>query len=328
LNDSEANAGGAEFNTMHRDPSGKFEVKEDGTYYVQVRDLFSQPKPNPALVYHLVIRKPAPDFQLAALATAPSPTKKDAKDIVLSTTALRRGETLPIKVIAWRRDGFDGEIEVTARGLPPAVAAAPCRIESGKNSALLFLTATDDATASNGAVRILGTGVINGADVSRTAAAASVIWGTADPAVEGVMTRVTAGGALSVAEEAVPVWVHAASNVIETAVGKTAKINFLLERREPFSGALKLKPFGLAALDSVPELDVDAKATNLVLQIDLKEKKVLAGTHVFALQVSPQAKAASDSSKKPKDAPPAFYSEPVVLRVKPAPAPATNSPAK
>jgi len=52
------------------------------------------------------------------------------------------------------------------------------------------------------------------------------------------------------------------------------------------------------------------------------------GTHVFALQVSPQAKPASDTNKKPKDAPPAFYSAPVVLQVNPAPVAPTNSPAK
>jgi hypothetical protein len=105
------------------------------------------------------------------------------------------------------------------------------------------------------------------------------------------------------------------------------KINFLIEREASFTGGgLKLKPFGLPALDSIPELDVDAKATNLVLQIDLREKKVPVGTHSFALQVSPQPATPSEKGKKPKEPGPAFYSEPVVLHVKPTPP--TNSPAK
>jgi hypothetical protein len=165
--------------------------------------------------------------------------------------------------------------------------------------------------------------------VSRIAAPVTVVWGTADPAIEAPVSRGAASGALSVMEAAVPVRVHAASNVIEATTNRAIKINFLIERSEAFSGgALKLKPFGFAALDSVPELDVDAKATNLVLQIDLREKKVPVGTHSFALQVSPQASTSSDKSKKAKEPSPAFYSEPVVLRVKPTPPPQTNSPAK
>lgn len=328
LNDSEANIGGPEFNTTHRDPSGKFEVKEDGTYLVQVRDLFTQSQRNPALVYHLAIHKPSPDFRLAAIPVAAVPAKKDAKDIGVSTTSLRRGETLPMKVVAFRRDGFDGDISVAA-DLPEGVTSAPCVIEKGKTSALLFLTAAADSAALDGRAAVRGVATFGGAELSRVAAPVTVVWGTADPAAESPVSRVAASGALSVTEATVPVRVHAASNVIETATNRAVKINFLIERSESFSGgALKLKPFGFAALDSVPELDVDAKATNLVLQIDLREKKVPVGTHTFALQVSPQPAPSSDKSKKAKEPPPAFYSEPVVLRVKPAPPPQTNSPAK
>jgi hypothetical protein len=328
LNDSEANFGGPEFNTTHRDPSGKFEVKEEGTYLVQVRDLFTQSQRNPALVYQLTIRKPSPDFRLAAVPVAAVPAKKDAKDVGVSTTSLRRGETLPIKVIAFRRDGFDGEISVVA-DLPDGVAAVPCVIEKGKTSALLFLTAAADAAASEGLVTVRGAATVGAESLSCTAAPITIVWGTADPAVEAPVSRIAASGSLSVTEASVPVRVHAASNVIDTATNRAVKINFLIERSESFSGgALKLKPFGFAALDSVPELDVDAKATNLVLQIDLREKKVPVGTHSFALQVSPQPAPSSDKSKKAKELPPAFYSEPVVLRVKPAPPPQTNSAVK
>ena len=326
LNDSEANIGGAEFNTTHRDPSGKFDVKEDGTYRLLIRDLFAQARPDPRLVYHLSIRKVAPDFRLATLPQAP-PAKKDAKDIFVAPLALRRGETVAAKVLAWRRDGFDGEIAVTADELPTGVRAAPCRIESGKNSALLFLTGAEDATISSGTVIVHGSAAIGDTNVSRTATPATLIWGTADPANEAAVARVAATSTLSLAEDAMPVRVHAASNVIETVAGKTVKINFLIDRQKSFSGTVKLKPVGLAALD-LPDVDVDAKATNLVLQIDLREKKVPVGTHVFALQGSAQGKTTSDDKKKSKDTALTFYSAPIVLRVNPAPPAQTNSPAK
>jgi hypothetical protein len=108
------------------------------------------------------------------------------------------------------------------------------------------------------------------------------------------------------------------------------KVTFLIERDEPFTGPVKLKPFGFAAVDSVAELDVDAKTTNLVLQVDLREKKVPAGVHVFALQGTAQGKQSSgDKGKKPKDAGTfSFYSAPVVLNVTPGLPAQTNSAAK
>jgi len=325
LNESEANFGGPEFNTTHRDPSGRFEAKEDGTFAVQVRDLFTRPKSSSPAVYQLALRKPAPDFRLVALPGSALPAKKDAKEIGLTTTALRRGETMPVKLLAFRRDGFDGEIVVGPGEFPSNVVATPCQIESGKNSALMFVRAADEADASVGIATLRGMAPIGGSNVSRAVAPATIVWGTPDPANEAVVARTTAEPVFSVVDELVPVRVHPESNVVETVANKTVKVNFLIDRRASAAGGVKLKPYGLAALDSVPEVDVDANATNLVLQIDLKEKKVPVGTHAFALQVSPQAKQPADKSKKPKDPPPAFYSEPVMLRVNPAP---TNSAAK
>ena len=193
---------------------------------------------------------------------------------------------------------------------------------------MLFVTAENEATAAIVTATLRGNASIQGTNVSRVASPATVVWGTADPANEAAMARLTADSPLSIAEETVPVRVHPQSNVVEVIANKTAKVNFLIERGSSSAGGVKLKPYGLAALDSVAEADVAEKETNLVLQIDLREKKVPVGTHAFALQVSPQAKTAADKSKKPKEPPPAFYSAPVVLKVLPAPTEKTNSPAK
>jgi hypothetical protein len=327
LNDSEANFGGTEFNTADRDPAGRFEAKEDGTYLIELRDLFSHSPHAAPAVYQVSIRKPAPDFRLAALPVSPLPAKKDAKDVGINSVSLRRGETMPVKVFAFRRDGFAGEIALKAEEADD-VHASPTRIESGKNSALLFISAMDQVTVSNATLTVRGTATINGTEVDHAAAPVTVIWGSADPAAEPVISRLAAESPIAFSDADVPVRVHPLSNVINSITGRTVKVNFVVERRESFAGGLKLKPFGLAALDSLAELDVDAKATNLTLQIDLKEKKIPAGTHVFALQVSPQPKPQPDKSKKPKDPPPAFYSEPVVLQVVSGAAAQSNPPAK
>jgi len=328
LNDSEANVGGAEFNTTHRDPAGKLEIKEDGTYRILVRSLFGSAQADARPAYHLSIRRPMPDFKLVAVPQSPTPPQKDAKNVPLMPMVLRRSETIPVKVIAVRRDGFAGDIELTAENLPDGLSGTPVRIESGKNSVLLFLTATEDAAAANANFTVRGTASIAGANVSRVAASGTIVWATPDPATEPVISRMAADNTLSLIEDALPVRVRGASNVIETVANKTVKVQFLIERDESFSGPIKLKPFGFAAVDSVPELEVDAKATNLVLQIDLREKKVPPGTHVFALQGNATGKPSGDKGKSVKEKTVLFYSAPVTLKVNPAPAAQTNSPAK
>src|SRR6266567_9568396 len=142
---SDANIGGPEFNTTTRDPSGRFEIKEDGVYRVRVSDLFNRYERNPRFVYRLSVRKETPDFRLVALPQAPPPVNKDAKEAMLWTPLLRRGETVPIKVLAFRRDNFDGEIQLGVKGLPRGVTFAGGKIETNKNTGLLFLTAAEDA---------------------------------------------------------------------------------------------------------------------------------------------------------------------------------------
>jgi hypothetical protein len=106
LSDSDVNLGDREFNTTSRDPIGRFEAKEDGTYRVELRDLFSPTVANPRNTYRLSIRRETPDFRLVAQTVTPK-YKGDAKNIEFGFPVLRRGETLPIRVMAFRRDGFE-----------------------------------------------------------------------------------------------------------------------------------------------------------------------------------------------------------------------------
>jgi hypothetical protein len=330
LNDSEANVGGAEFNTTHRDPSGRFEAKEDGTYRVQVRDLFSQPQRNPALVYHLMIRKPSPDFRLVAWPATPLPVKKDAKDIVVATTLLRRDEVLPIKVLALRRDGFADAIDVSASSLSKGLSAPPGRIEAGKNSTLIFLRTADDCPASIGTVKIQGTASVSGTNVTREAKTVSVTWNITDPAVENVQSHVDAEYVVSTVEEVFPVRLTATDEKTwETVTGSKLKIPLTVKSDGELTGNLKLKPVGVAGLESAKEFDLDPKSTNAVYEIDLGQQKLAPGTYTFALQglatVKPMKAGKEEKKPAAKESTFTLYSLPITLKVNPAP---TNSAAK
>jgi len=62
-----------------------FRVEENGTYRIQVRDLFNISQADPRLVYRLSIRKETPDFRLVAVAQPPPSPNKDAKEALLWT---------------------------------------------------------------------------------------------------------------------------------------------------------------------------------------------------------------------------------------------------
>ncbi len=332
LNDSPANIGGTEFNTTHRDPSGRWEVKEDGTYLVQVRDLFTQPQPNPALVYQLVIRKPSPDFRIVTSPLAPLP-KKDAKDVPVTTTALRRGETLPLKVLALRRDGFDGAIELTVENLPKGISAAPGRIESGKNTGLILLHASGKAAGSVEFVQVRGTASVGGTNLTREARPTSLTWAVPDATTEPAFSRVGANCVVSVMEETFPLRLSAAENKTwEAVAGSKIKIPLKVERDGEFTAGWKLKPVGVAGLEPMKEFDFDPKSTNAVCEIDLGQQKLAPGTYTFALQGLVQGKpmtlGKNGTNAPGKEVTFTVYSAPIMLQVNSAPVTATNSPVK
>jgi hypothetical protein len=311
LYDTDSNIGGVEYKTATRDPSGRFEVSETGTYRIQVRDLFNSSRADPRLVYRLSIRKEAPDFRLVAVAQPPPSPNKDAKEALLWTPLLRRGETMPIRVMAFRRDNFNGDIEFKVENLPAGVTCNEAKIEKDKSSAMIMLTATENAAGWVGPIKIVGKARIGEADAVREARGATVNWTVTDYNNEAVQSRLTGDFVLAVSGvESAPISVEAVENKLwETSEAGKLKIALKLTRRADFNANLKLKAIGIAALDKLKEIEVDGKATNATVEIDLAEHKIPAGTYSFYLQTqtagkyrnNPEAaKAAEEALKQAK----------------------------
>ena len=305
---ADANIGGPEFNTTTRDPSWRFEVKEEGAYRVRVADLFNRQDSNPRFVYRLSLRKETPDFRLVVLPQAPPPVNKDAKEVMLWTPLLRRGETMPLKVLAFRRDNFNGEIELTAEGLPSGVTCASTKIQTNKNSELLFLTAADTAENWSGPIKVVGKAKIGDAELTREARAGSATRTVPDYNNEAVRARLTRDLFLAVSSaESAPITIEAAEHKIrEVTAGSKLQIPLKLSRRGDFNETLKLKAAGVAGLDGLKELDVDGKTNAAVLEIDLGQHKLSPGTYTFYLQTqtkgkyrnNPEAAKAADEGAK------------------------------
>ncbi|MGE3780810.1 MAG: serine protease, partial [Pirellulaceae bacterium] len=78
---------------------GRLEIKEDGKYRLQLRDLFGATRNDPQNVYRLVIRQAAPDFALAAWALHMELRNGDRNDLS-KPLSLRGGATMPLEVVA------------------------------------------------------------------------------------------------------------------------------------------------------------------------------------------------------------------------------------
>jgi hypothetical protein len=290
--DSDANPGGPEFNTATRDPVGRFEAKTNGTYRLEVRDLFGRLQSNPRYVYRLSLRKEFPDFRLVALPQAPPPVNRDAKEAQLWTSFLRRGETIPVKVLALRHDNFSGAIELSVEGLPNGVQFTPALIETNQNSRLLFLTATEQADGWFGPIQVVGKSRAGDTSLSRHARAASVNWTVADYNNEPIRSRRTRDFYLSVSGvESAPVTLETAeTKVWEAPAGARLQIPLKVTRRGEFNETLKLKATGVSGLDSLKELDIDSKTNAAVFEIDLAQQKLPPGAYTFHLQTQTKGK--------------------------------------
>lgn len=172
IDDLGANHGGLSFNTTSVDGAYRFAIPADGTYRVMVRDLALNPRNDPRRIYRLSIHREQPDFRLAALPIYPANNKTQARPW---NTLLRRGTTERLDVVAFRRDGFAGDISVTAEGLPAGVTCGPAIIGAGQNLTTLTLTANDQVADWIGPIQIVGRAKIANAEVARAARSGSVL---------------------------------------------------------------------------------------------------------------------------------------------------------
>jgi hypothetical protein len=283
--EGETNIGDREFNTATRDPVSRLEAKEDGGYRILVRDLFQRTERSPRFVYRLSLRRESPDFRLVAQSLSPR-FKADAKDIPIGVPFLRRGETIPLRVMVFRRDGFNGEIELALENPPPGLLFDGDRIPAGKNSTFVLFTAADNAPAFAGPVKLIGKAKVGDKELVREARGGTMIFPVHNTDNERPESRMSRELTLSISDkETAPISIAVAEQrVFEASANSKVEIPLRVIRRGDFTGNLKLKPLGPGATEGLKEFDLESKATNATLKLDLAALKLAPGTHIFAVQ--------------------------------------------
>ena len=267
------------------DVNGKFEIKEDGTYRLQVRDLFGGTRSDPNNIYRLIVRQASPDFSLAAWAVHMTLRNGDRASLS-KPMALRAGDSRAFEVAVLRRDGFDGEIDIVMENLPAGVTAAGLKIGKGKTYGHLILTASSEAKRGFSLAKLSGKATINGSSVTRPVRLASMEWPVKDAKGEIPAPRLMADIPVSVTDsEKAPITIAASENKVwEAKVGETLKIPLKLAWRNDFNGtSIKVKAYG-EGFTGIKEFDIPIKATTHELVLDLAALKVAPGDYTFALQ--------------------------------------------
>jgi hypothetical protein len=205
---------------------------------------------------------------------------------------LRRGETVPIKVLAFRRDNFDGEIQLGVEGLPRGVKSGPGKIETNKTSGVLLLSAAEDVENWVGPITVVGKARVADSERVREACAGTISWTVPDYNNQAVRPRLTRELLLTVSGvESAPITIEPAENRIwEVVSGTKLLIPLKVTRHGEFNETLKLKATGVPGLDALKELDVDSKTNVAALEIDPGQQKLSAGAYTFYLQTLTKGK--------------------------------------
>ena len=306
VQESPVNIGGTAFNTTSVDPAFRFAVPADGTYRLVTYDLYNSGAANS--LYRLSIRKEAPDFRLVAMVEGPPALQNQA--LPMPTAFLRRGQVLPIKVMAFKRDGFNEPIEISLSGLPGHIATSQATIYPGQNSALVLLAAKDDAAAWSGNVSITGKATVNGKAVTHQARTADVTTIAYDSQSKKSKVRARLTGNMQIAvtdREKVPLTLAAKEDKVwEHSVFGTLKIPVNLSFDDGFKGVDKnVVLVGHPIVDKFKAVKIAKDKTDGNIDLNLATYKLPAGDYTLYLrsQVKGKYKRVKDEElKTAKDA--------------------------
>lgn len=146
------------FETIHDDPVTKFAAPADGVYRLSVRDRYAASRGSPSLLYRLTLRRETPDFRVVVVPDGPTPPNQ--KNPTTWSVGLRKGDQYPVSVVVIRKDGFEGDVNVSVQGLPAGVTCRDISVGSKPSAGVLVFETAEDAAEWAGTVQVIGTAKI------------------------------------------------------------------------------------------------------------------------------------------------------------------------
>lgn len=331
----ETNAGGPKLSTLHNDPSLRFEVKEDGRIKAFVSDLSGMSRKTLGANFALVLRNETPDFAIIAVSEPPPETAND-RAVTPRGAALRSGATAALRIVTMRSGGYTEAIHLGATNLPEGVQCESTLIPAGKNEGTLILRS--DGSLPKGIAQIRVVGRSADGKLERIARGAVARWNVADTNLDTAAIRLTRGDGvvigLSPSDPPLSFKIDGEKR-FETSPGSKVEVHLKVTRKPEFNIPLKLKPAGFAGSETAKEIDLDPKATETKVSLDLAALKLGEGNHSVFFTAQAKAKYSgkdvtttiySPAIQLTVAAPPA--TTPKSAEVKPVAAPSAASPEK
>ena len=227
----------------------------DGTYTLEVRDL--QLRGGADFVYALKITKAEPEFQL----------QLDTDKSIISA-----GTAAPLYVRVYRKNGFEGEVQLAVDGLPEGVTAECGKILAKHDDGVILFYAPAGAKLAAANVHISGTALLPAAEGEEPRALLAV----AEPLQEIYMPGGGRGHfpadlhTVSVTEPMDIRKVSIEPREVSLKPGESVKINVTLERAEGFDKNVTLdvryRHLNSVYGDSLPKgLTMDAKQSKSLI---------------------------------------------------------------
>ena len=275
-----------DLNADSYDPALSITADEDADYRVTI--INQSAGGSVAHRYRLAIRQSQHGFQLL---TGTELTKTINNDAFPAAPLLRRGGSMVYRVMAFRNDGFDGDITVTAENLPPGVTSKPLILSGKTRQGFLTLWAASDAKSWTGKIEIVGTAKVSDKQVTSTARPASIIWGTR---VFGnatqIRSRLEMETVLSVVELEVECTRMAPKEdkVYEVVEGETLELPIQLTETGKRTGNLQVNVHGFPGLHrSPPSVAIPDSEKEAVLKFPFTKTpnfELAPGTYQFVLR--------------------------------------------
>lgn len=159
------------------DPALLFEAPADGEYRVLVRDDFGASDSNASLSYRVTIREPQPGFQaLTAPGLSLASNGRNNRPLRPTVCAIQPGSAEEVLVVVYRREGFEGEVQVRPKTLPPGVRCDPLVLTAQQSMGALLLRAETNAKPATQLVEVIAEAEVDGKTVQQPAANVEVIW--------------------------------------------------------------------------------------------------------------------------------------------------------
>ncbi len=274
-----------------RDPFGTFNLQPKRKYLIVVQDRYS--RGGARFQYVLTIRKPVPDFDLAAIhAENPGP----------SGTTVWRGGAVFVDIVLHRHQGFSAPILLTAEGLPPGVHAAATSLFNTDRTTFVFW-ADDNAPLGDGAVKIVATATVEGQSLRHEVRPYSRVWTDANPGSSQPMREFPVG-----VRELAPYVLKLQPERVTVEAGKEVEVKLLATRRWPdFKDKITAIPLAFPGSIQMPTAEIPAGGNEVTLKFTVQNGS-RAGD--YTISVLGQAQVPFNKDPQAKDRPNTLVSMP------------------